>query len=723
MHLINRIYSNINNSSFLNIRRKLIVSTSFLVLFLIVVNLLIFYISAKENYIKEIEMSNENLIKQIGFSYETVLQNVKNSIFKTTLLDKDLINLIQEYNNSFDHRNDIFDKLYNITLLNEYIHSAYLYVPKYNQVFSTSNNTEKISSYEAFTDQAVFSMIKEKGHYTLGPRMIEYYKTQKQIMSVVSSVPLYSQQALAFLAVNVDLDKLRYNILLKCKQNQNMYFYVIDSNNSVIITNNISTDLGTTFAEKLNNRISYTNTLNKFLNKKTVFISIYDSKSLNWKFILENFVEPLTGNSTAYMKNLLWFITVSIYLLIITLVVLIITITIFTKPVNKLMLKYKEKIWKDFITDNTQPTEDLKEQLIDDQFDNNAGKYGVIVLQVEHNKFTEEIINYFKSELNNMIVIYKEKNNFKAKVINTSKDSFTIIVSYMNDASVNYCEEQLIRLAQMIYDNIKLIYRNSVYVGISTIKEQLNEIPSLYRECTEALKYKLTHDSQLLSYSTIKDKQKYYEYPHGMEKQLLNNISTGNIETCKQILDEFFLLFRKADTRVEDSVIKSSIYKLEDAILNYIRGLPIYNDDTPKIDMLKSKNIDEIKASFTEFIENICMKITEKRNEEKSKIYKKVLDYIEKNYTQPDISLNKIADIINMNRNYVSKIISEATGKNFNDYINDKRIALAKELLQDENKTIKDIAEEVGYNYSYYFIKIFKSIEGVTPGQYRNSIK
>lgn len=723
MRFINKVYKNINHFSLPNVRKKLIISTSFLVLLLITINLLIFYISTMDNYIKKIESSNENLIKQISFSYEMVLNNVKNSVYKTTLIDESFINLVQNYNNSFDDHNNIFKKLYSITLLNEYIQSAYLYIPSHNQVFSTSNNTERISSYEAFSDQAAFSMINEKGHYTLEPRIVKYNRSKKQILSIVSSVPLYSHQNIAFLVVNVDLDKLRYNILVKFKKDQNINFYVLDKENTVIITDNTAKiDLGTVIEGELNNKISYIGSSNKFLNNHMIFTSVYNSKPLKWMFVLENYIDASSDNPITGMEKFLWFIAVSILLMVITLIVLVIIITMFTKPISKMLIKYKEKLWKDFITDNSYLTEEIKAQLLDNEFATDEKKYGIIMLHIEHSKFLDEIISYCKSELDNITNSFKEKNSSKVKVVNTSKNSFTIIISYFNAALSEYCEQQQMHLAEMIYDRIKPIHRATVYLAISTIKEGIDAIPSLYRECMEVLKYKLTYSSNLLNYSMIKDKQEIYEYPQELEKLLLNNISAGNIESCSQILDEFFLLFNKSDVKVEDNLIIKSISTLEEAILNYIKKLPISIEDTIKIDISNVNTIDEIKALFVECVEKISWKVAEKQYEEKSKIYNKVLDYVEKHYTEPDISLNKIADAIDINRNYVSKIISETTGKSFTDYINYKRIVLAKELLQDKNKTIKDIAEEVGFNYSYYFIKIFKNIEGITPGQYRNSL-
>ena len=69
--------------------------------------------------------------------------------------------------------------------------------------------------------------------------------------------------------------------------------------------------------------------------------------------------------------------------------------------------------------------------------------------------------------------------------------------------------------------------------------------------------------------------------------------------------------------------------------------------------------------------------------------------------------------------NYFCNIFKEYTGKSVSAYLTDLRIQHAKQLLTATNKSINLIAEEVGYESSSYFIKVFKDLTGVTPNHFR----
>lgn len=715
MLLINAIYNKIKPLRIPKVRKKIIMYMSFLVLILIVINFALFYISEKNSYIQQMKISNENLAEQIGFSYETVIKNVKNSVHKTALSDMELIRLVQNYDGSFDYTNDIFDKLYDIILTNDYIDSAYIYIPKIKQVFSTANNVEKISYFDTFSDKIAFDMIENKNNYNLGPRTIEYNNTKKQVYSIVSSVPLNSEQKTAFLAVNIDLNRLRYDILLKFKSNDNMYFYVVDDENSIVITEKDSSKLGTIAEREPYSRVSYNGFFGTILRDNITITSVYNSDFLKWNFVLQNSID--ISSSAGYAGALIWFATISILLLIISLMI----IPIFTRPINRIIVNYNDKLWKDFITDSVNLTDEIKEQLLSGKFENQDGKFGAIVLYIEKNWTSDNMLSYYNT-LSSIIDNHVEKSGARANIITSGKNTLAVIICYADIQSLKFCSEQHAKLAQTIYDGIDPAYRDKIYLGVSTIKEHFSTIPALYRECMEVLKYKLTSSSHLLYYSAIKDKEEFYEYPVHLEKQLLNNLSIGDFEACRLILDEFFLLFIKSGIKIKDDKIIDSIYNLINSVLKNITNTTTAMHEASNINIANMHSLDEIKAYISGIIEKICVKISEKNDDEKSKSYRDILDYIDKNYTSTDISVNKIADELGLNRGFVSKVINETTGKSFTDYINGKRIALSKILLRDKSKTIKDIAEEVGYNYSYYFIRIFKNIEGITPGQYRNNM-
>ena len=70
----------------------------------------------------------------------------------------------------------------------------------------------------------------------------------------------------------------------------------------------------------------------------------------------------------------------------------------------------------------------------------------------------------------------------------------------------------------------------------------------------------------------------------------------------------------------------------------------------------------------------------------------------------------------------LSKMIKESLSVNFSDYIASLRIQRAKELLRDDRLSIQEIAEIVGYNDYFYFTKVFKRVEGISPSKYRKSM-
>ena len=87
-----------------------------------------------------------------------------------------------------------------------------------------------------------------------------------------------------------------------------------------------------------------------------------------------------------------------------------------------------------------------------------------------------------------------------------------------------------------------------------------------------------------------------------------------------------------------------------------------------------------------------------------------------------DISLTSLSAKYNISMGHLSKMIKENLQVNFSDYIASLRIQRAKELLRDESISIQEIAEIVGYNDYFYFTKVFKKVEGISPSKYRKEL-
>lgn len=83
------------------------------------------------------------------------------------------------------------------------------------------------------------------------------------------------------------------------------------------------------------------------------------------------------------------------------------------------------------------------------------------------------------------------------------------------------------------------------------------------------------------------------------------------------------------------------------------------------------------------------------------------------------MTLDSLAAVAFMNKYYLSHEFKRHIGKSVIDYLIDKRISVAKVLLETTNHSMDQISQIVGFNSQSYFNQIFKKKLGITPSKYR----
>lgn len=84
------------------------------------------------------------------------------------------------------------------------------------------------------------------------------------------------------------------------------------------------------------------------------------------------------------------------------------------------------------------------------------------------------------------------------------------------------------------------------------------------------------------------------------------------------------------------------------------------------------------------------------------------------------LSLQDVADHCFISQWHLSKLLNKHLGQTFYDLLNAERMQRAKELLEDPALRISEIAERVGYADTAHFSRVFKKLEGMSPGEWRN---
>lgn len=96
---------------------------------------------------------------------------------------------------------------------------------------------------------------------------------------------------------------------------------------------------------------------------------------------------------------------------------------------------------------------------------------------------------------------------------------------------------------------------------------------------------------------------------------------------------------------------------------------------------------------------------------------------IEQNLGNESFGVNDIAEALHISSSYLSKIFRKNLGATCIEYINQKRLEKAKDLLAHTTMTQEEIAHAVGYANVHYFSMLFKKLSGETPGQYRRQVR
>lgn len=124
-----------------------------------------------------------------------------------------------------------------------------------------------------------------------------------------------------------------------------------------------------------------------------------------------------------------------------------------------------------------------------------------------------------------------------------------------------------------------------------------------------------------------------------------------------------------------------------------------------------------IMLALYEFLNSLDEFYNIKRLPPKSAYMAQAVEYIKKNYGN-QITVEGIADVLGIERSYLSRLFKQYKNKSTQNYIIDYRIKEAKRMFKEEDMNVSQVCAAVGYTNIYCFSRIFKSRVGVPPKEY-----
>ena len=121
------------------------------------------------------------------------------------------------------------------------------------------------------------------------------------------------------------------------------------------------------------------------------------------------------------------------------------------------------------------------------------------------------------------------------------------------------------------------------------------------------------------------------------------------------------------------------------------------------------------------FIEHELATKTPQRDIRNKKLIRNILVYINNNHMSPSLTTEMIAQLHGMSVRSLNRLFSEVLGMTPIEYLNAYRISVACEGIRLWNPSMAEVAKWVGFEDEAYFSRVFKSIKGMSPQEYKKS--
>ncbi|WP_057305835.1 MULTISPECIES: helix-turn-helix domain-containing protein [unclassified Paenibacillus] len=393
----------------------------------------------------------------------------------------------------------------------------------------------------------------------------------------------------------------------------------------------------------------------------------------------------------------------------------------FRKQTPAMLDRFAMALLHDRLTDSR----DIKEQIELYRLGLSLRGYVVIVVEMDYaaelaQRFSSKDLNLYRFAIANIISeLIQIQTHYRFIITDVSEYQQAVIINVFDMMEAEELRELAGHMQSVIGELLKL----SVSIGIGSVYLDITQSHKSYQEALQVLKSKLLHGAKSVLLYEIQNKEKdgiYYPLLQ-TEKQITNNLKAGNTKEVLSILE-------KLKTEITQKQLQSeSVYMAYNRVLEAsIEALLEHNGHPRQLfgpdiilyrELAKRETIDHIHQWISGIVAQITTYIQEQDNKN-NKTVEKVVAYIHTHY-QTDLSIEMIAIGVGLNSSYLSRIFKQHKSQTILEYLTLKRMEESKNLLMDTNMNLNDISMAVGYNNVNSYIRFFKKIEGITPGEYR----
>lgn len=692
---------------------------------------------------------NAEIIQQSQQTTTTLLSDVYNQLLSSVLSNAYVLNLLYSQeptpNDSINGANFLKSILYS----SSYIHSIEIINYNQNTILTVGATTYSYSSENSdFYDEITNST----------PSLTPVFFRPRIITSINGTVSpcaslIVHQLKSGVLIVNIDVDI--YEDMLNITNNNESDLYIVNKEQMITFTNQ---------SDKFNTNVSEDPIFKAILNENESSGLIYLPQNLSYVQYIKD--APLGFTYYSVFKISAFQVIMSMLALILPASLLFIIFMIgITFGVSKWLYKpifhlkesiqnstteytpelnefeYYTKAYANIISENEHLSHTLKSFK---HYEINSVISKLIVSPQDitsdenitlHNLFTQPLCRVFIMNIDSPESFCSAKNDItllQYAITNIFSELIEPIISNIHHYYepnriiyiLNFSEDNKVLLEHNLDQLQTLVldyFKTSLSIGIGSISDNLEELTTSYSAANSALDQKfLFGKGSILWFEQLQWLPPNEQlYPTEQEQKILAALKKANIQSASEHLETFIEIIQKY------SSFYATLYivQLRNSIIEFIYSKDILLTVLLDINFtsMMDTTVFDIKSEFLKLFSDIVsyMSVSTKSNSEKSVITEKVHKIIDDNIYDNNLCVLFIANEISLSANYLRSIYKDVEGESLSNYITQKRIEIICQLLTEQDWTVQEIIDKLGFTSRNYFFTFFKKHTGMTPSQYQ----
>jgi two-component system, response regulator YesN len=357
-------------------------------------------------------------------------------------------------------------------------------------------------------------------------------------------------------------------------------------------------------------------------------------------------------------------------------------------------------------------------------------RLGVLTLQIDNlqeTRFTEddrELLLYAVSNITQEVL----PASIRFTPISINHSQVTLVTTDQEETGA--VKRNLYEAAECIKTNVEQFLQLKVSIGISNPFEQLADTVKAFGESLTALKARISLGPDIIvHYGDIENYPgaNRYEYSHlkVLEERVVYAIKEMQPKGAAEMFQQYLnaLLYKDGYLHEHQTLLLQLVSRLLQIVQDEGLSLKLVLEDEGAMErLLQLQTREEITHWFeSRLFAPLIQVLSEKSETQYVKIADKLVRMIQEQYDR-EITLESCSQILNYHPVYLSRIFKREIGTPFSDYLAEYRMKMAKVMLETTDLKISEISDRLHYKNISSFIRSYKKMHQMTPGQYREKI-